>query len=315
MNGNSLAERSVLMRFTASLPGQHRQDKNVTAEVRASKGLGATGKWVKDLYPEFALKAVKTNQGEARAYHDKVTLPFGSRDETSDGPTALAGIGILPAALIMEYGDKMREFADKQSVLVERDFLSRGREIVDWAVVEHNGTFEPGNYPGCERDSSGNVLFNEVEWREKMSKKFRIRTEPLPVPNAQHFTDAVTSLLGIDAFSVNVRVQDAEVEAKRELVRRMVEPLRAMATKIAEQPKDGRSDVIFRDTLIDNVREIVQLAPKLNLSGDPAIDAFVAEMEGLTRYNPETLRKDKATRAGVAEKAADTLKRLSGYQL
>ena len=112
-----------------------------------------------------------------------------------------------------------------------------------------------------------------------------------------------------------MRVQDAEVEAKRELVRRMVEPLRAMATKLAEQPKDGRSDVIFRDTLIDNVREIVQLAPKLNLSGDPAIDAFVAEMEGLTRYNPETLRKDKATRAGVAEKAADTLKRLSGYQL
>ncbi len=36
---NKLAERAVLMRFSAGFPGKHRGDKKTTAEVKAEKNL------------------------------------------------------------------------------------------------------------------------------------------------------------------------------------------------------------------------------------------------------------------------------------
>ena len=123
----------------------------------------------------------------------------------------------------------------------------------------------------------------------------------------------MSALLGVDAEGVNIRVQDAMIEAQRELMRRMIEPVRAMASKLAEQPKDGKGDICFRDSLIGNVQDIAELVPKLNIAGDAAIDSFAAEMLKLARYSPKTLRDDKATRAEAPKLAAATMQRLSGY--
>jgi hypothetical protein len=321
-----LSDTSVLMRFSAGLPGMGRKDKAVTAEVTADKAIEeGTGEWRKKLWPKDALKAVKTKQGEARAYHDKVTLPFGSRgdDDASDTgeqkPDAIAGIGLLPAVLIKEYGDNMRRYVGEMEKLVE-DVITRGPELIAWAFKAHNGTFEPENYPGCSLDSNGQPVLDMAVWSAKMRRKFYLRTEPLPVPNASHFADTVTQLLGVDAYSVNVRVRDAGDEARKEVMRRLLEPVAAMAKKLAEQPKAGKDgkvkeDIVFRDTLVGNIREICELAPKLNVTGDPEIDKAVAEVEALTRYTPNALRDDKSLRSEAQRKAEETLARLSGYRL
>jgi len=311
---NTLAERAVLMRFSAGLPGQHRGDKKTTSEVIASRSLGNNaGKWVKDLYPEHALKPLKQKLHEARAYHDSVTLPFGVKGddagEESKTP-AIAGIGILPAALIMEYGDKMRVFRSEVESLLESGFLANPEQWIEWARGEHNGTFDPANYPGCSADS-----FDADAFRSVMRKKVYLRTEPLPVPDAEHFSAMVGSLLGTDVESVNIRVRDSAIEAARELMRRLIEPVLAMAAKLAEAPKEGKDCPIFRDTLVSNIQDIAKLAPALNLTGDAQIDAFTKEVEALTRYAPDTLRSDQFTRAEAARKADEIAKRMSSYKL
>lgn len=313
----SLQETSVLMQFSAGLPGQSRKDKRTTAEVKAEKNLGAnSGKWIKELYPAEALADVKKLQNEARAYHETVTFPFGGSvdadgDDQGKRKVGLPSVGILPAPLIKEYGDKMREFAGRQEVLVEK-FLSQGQAWVDWAVQEHNGTFDPSNYPGCSADF-GRVVLDMPTWREKMKRKFYLFNAPLPVPNAEQFTSAVSALLGVDVESVNLRVRDAALEAQKELLRRMIDPVKKMVEKLTQDPKPGKEDVIFRDTLIGNIRDMAALVPKMNLGGDPMIDGFAKEMEALTRYSPDALRESKETRKEAAEKAADVLKRLEGY--
>lgn len=282
-----LAERAVLMRLSAGLPGKTRTDKQVTEKVKDTENLGAhSGRWIKEKYPKWALEPLEKLITEARAYHGAVTLPFDS------------GIGILPAALIKEYGDKMRDFRSRFEALIQSHFIPKYPEMVDWARKEHNDSFDPSDYPDV------------MEFIEA----FYFRTEPLPVPDAAHFQNTMSSLLGVDADSVNVRVQDAMTEAQRELMRRMIEPVTAMAKKLVEEPKDGKKDIVFRDTLIGNVKEIAELVPKLNISGDPTVDQFAAEMLALTRYTPEVLREDKATRKEAAQKAEDMMKKLSGYK-
>jgi hypothetical protein len=288
------------MRLSMGLPGESRQDKEFTAKVKSENGLGQqAGKWQKMLYPPEALADVKSIDGEAQAYHDTVTLTFDR------------GIGILSAALVKEYADKMREFKGRREAAVEAGFLADPQKLVDWAKQEQNGTFNPKNYPGC--DVYGSI--DAETFRSAMRPKFRFRTEPLPVPDSSHFETEVSALLGVDAASVDQRVEDAVCDARRELMQRLIDPVQRMAEKLVEEPAEGKADIIFRDTLIGNIMEIAALAPKLNIAGDPQIDKFAAEMEALTRYTPKVLRDDKNTRSEAAAKAKEMLDRLTGYKL
>jgi hypothetical protein len=312
------------MRFSAGTPGESRKDKRTTSEIQHERKLGAnSGRWVKALYPDGALDAIKSKIGEARKYHETVTLPFGGAgDEGSeDGGSVIKGVGILPAALFMEYGEKMGWFKRQIDHLVESTFLATPHKWIDWAVAEHNGTFDPANYPGCTRAADGVVDLDIVEFKEQMRKRFYFRFQTLPVPHADHFAAAVSSLLGTDVESVNGLVADAEKEARRALMRRLIEPVRKMAEKLVEVPKVSaktglpKEDIVFRNTLIDNVKEIAHLGTALNITDDPEIAAMVAAVKELTVYDGDALREDKSLRSEAATKAAELFKRLDGYKI
>lgn len=279
---NSLSHKAVLMRLSIGMPGEHRQDNQVTAEVKSEKHLGdKSGKWVKSLYPTEALAPIKKLCGEAARYHDALTLPFDR------------GTGILPAALIVEYGDKMRAFKGQIEHLVESHFLAKRDDWIAWARTQHNGSFDLSLYP-------------EVA---QLREKFYFKTEPIPVPDSAHFENTVSSLLGMDCASVDARVEDAAKEAQQELLRRMIAPVANMVKVLSsDKPR------IF-DTLVSNVDEICRLAPALNLSGDPKIDEFCAEMKRLTTFKADDLRENATARKATAVKAEEMMKRLAGYSL
>ena len=116
-----LAERAVLMRMSAGLPGKHRTDRQLSASVKSEHGLGQkSGRWIKAKYPDWALEPLEKLVTEARAYHCAVTLPFD------------AGIGILPAALIKEYGDKMRQFRGQFENLRDSHFVTKYPDMIEW---------------------------------------------------------------------------------------------------------------------------------------------------------------------------------------
>lgn len=300
--GATLAEKAVLMRFSSGMPGMERTDRKVTAEVKQSQGLGEhAGKWVKDRWPDEALKPVAQLITRARDYHAAVTLPFDK------------GLGILPGPLIEEYREKMLQFKATQAELCER-FIVNAQVWVDWAVKEHNGSFDASDYPGCVRVADKWVV-NVDEFRAAMEPLFYMRCEPVPVPDSGHFTNTMHSLLGTDADTVNTRVADAMVEAQRELMRRIIAPVKHMADTLAKAPKDGEKAPRFHSTLVDNIADIVKLAPKLNLSGDAAIDGFVKEVSKLTAHTAEQLKKDSSIRERTAMEAKAVLAKLSSYSL
>jgi hypothetical protein len=62
-----------------------------------------------------------------------------------------------------------------------------------------------------------------------------------------------------------------------------------------------------------NVREIVKLAPMLNLMDDPRIAALCADIERhLTTHDPDALRTSDQLREQVADQADDILRRMQG---
>ena len=77
------------------------------------------------------------------------------------------------------------------------------------------------------------------------------------------------------------------------------EALRAYAEKLADPDK------IFRDSLITNLADILNLAADLNLGNDPKVAELVEQARTLAAVDPDQLREDKTLRADSAVRAAD----------
>lgn len=275
-----LQEQAVLARLSCGMPGEARQDKKLTAEVKDDKHLGKdAGRWVKKLYPAEALEAVRQVVGRAREKHFELTLPWDD-----------SGYRILPTTTYLEYQKAMREL--RQEFEAARDvFNAKWNDWVNWAKVEHNGSFNPANYD-----------------QAKAFIMFRFYVDFNPVPEGGDFrvqlqADDVNSM----KQELDERLTETLAAAQAELWERLATPVRAMVDRL------GGPDKIFRNSLVENLESIVALVPKLNIGGDDKLAGFAKECgDKLLKYSATTLRDSPAVRAATAKDADDILKRLEG---
>jgi hypothetical protein len=70
---------------------------------------------------------------------------------------------------------------------------------------------------------------------------------------------------------------------------------------------------VFRDTLITNLEDLCDLIPKMNIAGDPKINALAADAKKrLTKWEPEVLREVDSIRKDVADEAKEILDGMKG---
>jgi hypothetical protein len=99
---------------------------------------------------------------------------------------------------------------------------------------------------------------------------------------------------------------DSAQEGREELRERVAAAVRHVAERLRlttaseNSIADGRT---LRDSVIGNLKEILDLAPDLNLSSDAEIERLVEEARSLTRYSAEDLRNNDRLRKEVATRA------------
>jgi hypothetical protein len=82
----------------------------------------------------------------------------------------------------------------------------------------------------------------------------------------------------------------------RDVVGKMAERLRAYdPNKPADAP--------FRDSLVGNISDLLDVLPSLNLTDDPAVAKFSADMRALVEVDAQTLRDNYFVREDVAQRA------------
>ncbi len=268
--------KAVLVRLNVRIFPNTRQDKAITDEVRLKKALGVgAGKWVKHLFPDEAFKAIREAGGEARRRHYDLTLPW------EDGSR------MLPVKGHDSYKDSM--FAHTQ--VFNQHVKAFGDQYPQWvaqAELMHAKTFDASLYP---------------DW-EIMRGNFGFAIEYTPVPKASHF-------LTKDMASEAVEEMRAQLEslnrtridaAVRDIWNRLMTPVQALSEKLSS--KDG----IFRDSLIGNVTEILDLVPQLNLTNSADLQRAADQIkERFANLDPQTLRSDVNVRKQVAAEAKDLI--------
>jgi hypothetical protein len=167
-----------------------------------------------------------------------------------------------------------------------------GEQYPQWitqARIMHKQTYNEEDYP---------------EWK-KMRTLFNLRLERLPFPDVSHFSQEMRRMYGeeFEATATN-RINAAVADA----MERVIEPVQKMATTLASP------DAIFRDSLVDNIREVLQIAPSLNITNDRRLaDAITAVQNQIATLNPDTLRDNPTIRKDAADKAAVIVARFGKF--
>ena len=150
----------------------------------------------------------------------------------------------------------------------------------------------------------------------RLKERFGVKLTYLPVPSTADFR---VNLSDEEIAAVRRNAEEAlrgtVNDAVRALLDRLQEPVARLSTRLRlfRRASNGKVQHPFRDSLIENVRAIVRLAPTLNLLDDPRIGELCADIEQhLTAHDPEQLRNSARLRESVADEADAILRRMQG---
>jgi hypothetical protein len=274
----NLSHKTILVNIKISQWAARKLDKKVTAEVNQNHKTSDAGRFNKILIDPKHLRELSQIATELREFHYENTLPW------ADG-----GDRLLTNANYFAYTEKLMELKNKFEN-ARKKFVAHYPIMISEAQQRLNGLFIEKDYPKA----------SEIE------EKFDIKNTFMPVPEVD---DIRIGLSADDVTQIKEKVQaeisERYIEAQKDIYKRMVDQL----SKMRERLKDTES--VFRDSLFQNLLDLVNLLPKLNITGDKVIDDLCAEMKAVYT-DPESVRNDTLLRKKKLNEVNDILSKIDG---
>ena len=112
------------------------------------------------------------------------------------------------------------------------------------------------------------------------------------------------------------QIEERLHDAVGDLYRRLGEAVERVSERLQEDP-EGKP-LVFRDTMISNIRDLVDVVPRLNIFGDDALAQLCEQVKDkIANVEPDSLRPsrsfDPAARASVKREADALMERFAGY--
>jgi hypothetical protein len=73
-------------------------------------------------------------------------------------------------------------------------------------------------------------------------------------------------------------------------------------------------DAIFRDSLIENITEICEILPRLNINDDTDLEQMRQDvLNKVAAFSPDTLRQDKTLRSDTASETKAIMDKMAAF--
>lgn len=269
---NDITTRAMLAGLNISAWSASKQDRAVTQEVHDNhQAAPDAGRYTKALLAKAALSSIRTIATAARSYHYDMTLPW-----------AEDGGRLLPATLYMDYAKNMASMKNQFDQAVS-DFLAGYAEHVEDAKTRLG------------------TMFNEKDYPADVKDKFKFGVTILPLPAASDFRVSLGKEHEEEIkANIEIAMQESTQMAMSDLWHRVHDVIAHMRDKLRDYKTDENGKVIagiFRDSTIENVRALVTLLPKLNITDDPILKDLRADLEdSLQGLDVQDLREDDMLR-------------------
>jgi hypothetical protein len=277
----NLSDRALLVQLSISQWTARKLDKRATKEVtHRNSASDAAGRFNKALLPMNSLldDVHKKSTAVRTAYYEN-TLPWG-----------IDGAQILPTNNYLHFMTEFRQMKSEWQSLVDR-FLNNYEYMVRDAARLLGNLYDANDYPPVE----------------ELRNKFKMDMAVYPVTTSDFRVSIASDELTRIQQDVERRVQEASQNAMQEAWSR----LHTRVVNIVEKLSDPKA--IFRDSLIENAREICALLPRLNLNDDPHLETMRQQVEASLLVHPEILRTNPAVRQDTAVEAKKIMDAMSVF--
>lgn len=229
------------------------------------------GRYSKSLLPaNDYLDRVHKKTAHIREMFHRSTLPWGKD-----------GTMLLPTAKFLDFMTEFRKEKDEWLALVQ-DFVQHYDELKMDAQRVLGGLYTDSDYPS----------------KIKLLDKFKIDIDSYHLPSTDFRTDIASDELTRIQQAAEARIANAQAEAMREVWTRLYDRVKHMADKLSDP------NAIFRDALIDNLKDQCSMLSRLNFMDDPNLESLRQQVEEtLASHHPDALRNDPELRRDTAAEA------------
>ena len=277
-----ITEKAMLAAVHISVWTAVKHDRRVSREVAdqhgAHQGAGRYNKQL--LHGAQKLEELRALAGQIRQHFYKVTLPWS--DE---------GFRLLPANFYFDLMARMREFEASFVAGVDA-FLRVYPQYVEQVRPELNGLFREEDYPSPE----------------KLRAKFGVKLEVLPIPTGADFRVQMSAEEQVRiSREIDLSVRESLMRGTEDLWKRMREVVAHMVDRLNEP--ESR----FHGSLVTNVLDLVEILPRLNVSGDKDLNRFAEQIrQRLCNHSAQELKKHDLLRVTTAADAANIVAEMDG---
>ena len=249
----------------------------------------SAGRYNKRLLPKAAFAALTATMSKIRSSHYEQTLPWDDQ-----------GLRLLTVANYEHYTDLMDGFRER--IVRERArFIEDYDENIDQARLDLGKLFRIEDYPS----------------KEALRGKFSIRYRITAVEDAEQFmaklaTDDVERV----KRDIEQQIEERLHGAVGDLYRRFGEAVERVSERLQED--ENGKPLVFRDSMIANIRELVDVVPRLNIFGDDDLARLCEQVKDkIASVEPDTLRPSKnfdpLARTRVKRDADALMEKFAGY--
>jgi len=244
-----------------------RASQDVTASNHADKGVANVHK--KLLGDCAELDAVQKFTANARNTHYAMTMPW------SD-----TGWRLLPTSIYFKYVQEMTGWQTEYKRLVQV-FLDAYSWEISQAQLKLGTLFNPDEYPTAD----------------SLTSKFRFKMNYMPLPDAGDWRVNIGAETESALRSQYEGFYATQLQtAMGDVWKRAHDALTKMSERL--DYADGPTKKVFRDSLVSNVHDMIELLGACNVTGDPVMAAAQRDLdEAMRGITPDALREDPYLRA------------------
>lgn len=285
----SISSAAVLVELSISTWTGRKLDKTVSNEITATKhAQKGTANVNKKILGDCAeLDAVQKFAANVRNAHYAMTLPW------SD-----TGLRLLTTKNYFGYQQQLTALQAEFNNLVEKFLAAYGWEVGQ-AQVRLGALFNANDYPSTD----------------SIRNKFNFNINYMPVPEAGDFRlDIGNEAQRQIAEHYSNYYQTQLKTAMNDVWERAKTALTKMSERL--DYADNQTKKIFRDSLVDNVLEVVELMDTCNITGDTHMSAVKTKLrDALSGVTPDALRQDEYYRLETKRKVDEAIASLPSINL
>ena len=287
----AVSQNAVLVNLHIRNWSETATDQNATDQVAQANNVApGSGRYVKRLLNKRACEEVRRLGQDARKTHNDLTMPWDDQ-----------GTRLLPIKAYQKYRESIQNLMERRIEATNR-LLFNYQDHIEQAEQELGALFNPNDYPTAE------------ELREAITMDWEFGE----VPDGQHFrADLPEHERRRIQKDIEQRVAARINHGLEDLFRRLSKAVTAASERLSGNG-DG-SDKVFKNTLVTNLKGIVDNIPLLNVTSDPVLEGMAQQLQNaMDGLDPDNLRPnnknfDAAKRERFKTAVDEMAEQFSGY--